>query len=215
MAELKKKNISGAILAGGNASRLNGIAKGKIEAGDGSCIIERLIKQFHAAGINDIVIIANDSKLYQNYGVKVIPDLMTGNGPIGGIQAALVHYKKNTDAVMFVPCDMPKLTAKELLSLKEAFIKTNKPVVFAETPGFFWHPLCAVVHIGLIDIITSSIYNGQLKIRDLWQKIDAEPVPFSDCEAFLNINDFADMEKLANSGSRRSILCSRATAKDK
>ena len=191
-AELK--NIAGAILAGGNASRLGGIAKGSIEVYDGLSIIERLIRELHAADINDIVIAANDSRPYRNCGVKIIPDIRTGCGPIGGIEAALVHFEGRYDAVMFVPCDMPNITAKEFRTLKEAFFGTKNPVVFAKTTGFFWHPLCAVVHIGLKKTISAAIDSGQRTIRDLWQKLNAESVLFSDTGAFMNINDFTDMD---------------------
>jgi molybdopterin-guanine dinucleotide biosynthesis protein A len=192
IAELK--NISAAILAGGNASRLGGIAKGAIEVCSGVCIIERLIKELYAADINDIVIVANDSRPYRNCGVKIIPDIRTGCGPIGGVEAALVHFEGRCDAVMFVPCDMPNISYKELLALKEAFIETHKPVVFAKTTEFFWHPLCAVVHIGLKSTISAAIDSGQRTFRDLWYQMNAESVLFSGTEAFVNINDFADME---------------------
>jgi molybdopterin-guanine dinucleotide biosynthesis protein A len=192
--EKKKKNIAGAILAGGDASRLDGIAKGTIEVGGRVCIIECLIKEFFGAGINDLVIVANDARPYRNYGIKIIPDLRPGNGPIGGIEVALVHFEEKCDAVMFVPCDMPNITAKELLALKEAFVRTNNPVVFAQTAGFFWHPLCAVVHIGLKEMISSAIDDGQRAIRDIWQRINAKALRFSDTGAFMNINNFADME---------------------
>ena len=194
-AELKKKNISGAILAGGKASRLGGIAKGTIEAGNGICVIERLISELYEADLDDIVIVANDTRSYRNCSVKIIPDIRRGYGPIGGIETALTHFKGKSDAVMFVPCDMPNITSGELLALKKGFIETNKPVVFAQTPGFFWHPLCTVVHISLTDMISSSIDSGWRAVGDLWQKIGAEAVQFSDAGAFMNINDFADLEK--------------------
>ncbi len=194
IAEFKKKSIAGAILAGGNAGRLGGIAKGTIELGNGVCIIEKMIKEFCQAGISDIVIIANDSGPYRNCGVNIIPDIRTGFGPVGGIEAALVHFEGKSDAVMFVPCDMPNITAKELLVLKEAFVETNNPVVFSRTTGFFWHPLCVVVHNGLREQISFAIDQGQRKIRDLWKQFNAEDVQFSDADAFLNINDFSDME---------------------
>ena len=194
IAELKKKNIAGAILAGGEAKRLDGVAKGTIEVRNSDCIIERLIKEFYTAGINDIVIVANDSRPYRNSGMKIIPDLRTGNGPIGGIESALVHFDGKCDAVLFVPCDMPNITAKEFIALKKAFVEKKNAVVFAETKGFFWHPLCAIVHIGLKEKISSAIDNNQRTIRDLWTQINAEAVQFSNTGVFVNINDFKDME---------------------
>ena len=191
----KKSVIAGVILAGGNARRLGGIAKGTIEVGEGVSIVEQLIKELARAGVDNIVIASNDSRPYQDSGVKVIPDIRVGTGPIGGIEAGLVHFAGQAEAVMFVPCDMPNITAKEMSALKEAFLETGAPVVFAETAGFFWHPLCAAVHNDMAKEISSAIDRGQRKIRDVWQQVKAVRVQFADETAFLNINNSTDMEK--------------------
>jgi molybdopterin-guanine dinucleotide biosynthesis protein A len=192
--ELNRLEIGGVILAGGEARRLGGIAKGTIEVGKGVSIVERLIKELTKAGINNIVIAANDSKPYQKCGVKVIADIRTGIGPIGGIETGLTYFAGQSDAVMFVPCDMPNITAKEMLALKKAFVETESPVVFAETTGFFWHPLCVVVHNGLKDQISSAIDHGQRKIRNIWQQVKAVSLQFADETAFFNINSSVDMD---------------------
>lgn len=191
---LKRIEIGGVILAGGQARRLGGLAKGRIEVERNVSIVEKLIDEFANAGINSVVIAANDSIPYLHFGVEVISDIRTGIGPIGGIETGLVHFAGLFDAAMFIPCDMPNITYREMTALKKAFIENKKPVVFAQTAGFFLHPLCAVVHIDLIDMVSSAIDSGQRKIRDLWQQLNAEAVQFSDNDAFVNINDFADME---------------------
>jgi molybdopterin-guanine dinucleotide biosynthesis protein A len=191
----KKCVIAGAILAGGNACRIGGIAKGTLKAGDGVSIVERLINEMNHAGVSDIVIIANDPKPYQDYGVKIIADIRKGIGPIGGIEAGLVHFAGKSDAVMFVPCDMPNITAKEMLVLKKPFIEAAAPVVFAETGDFFWHPLCAVVHNGLVKQVSSAIDRGERKIRKVWQQVKAITVEFPDETAFFNINNSTDRDR--------------------
>ena len=193
--KLKKHRIAAVILAGGNARRLGGIAKGAIEVGKGASIIERLLKEFAGANINNIVIAANDSKPYQHFGVEIIADIREGIGPIGGIESGLAHFAGQSDAVMFVPCDMPNISAKEMSALKEGFIETEAPVVFAETAGFFWHPLCAVVHNDLASDISTAIDEGERKIRKFWQQVNADKVLFDDETAFLNINCLADMDR--------------------
>jgi len=196
--ELNKLKIAAAILAGGNSRRLGGLAKGTIKTGNGVSIIDKLIKELAMSDISDIVIVANDSTSYRNYGVKIISDIRVGIGPIGGIEAGLVHFTGQADAVMFVPCDMPNITAKEMSDLKQAFIETDSPVVFAETPGFFLHPLCAIVHNGLKGKISSAIDNGQRKIRDVWRQAKAVTVHFPEKNAFFNINDLADLDRWKN-----------------
>lgn len=191
----KKCVIAGAILAGGNARRIGGIAKGTLKAGGGSSIIERLVNEMKHAGVSDIVIIANDPEPYQDYGLKIIADIREGIGPIGGIEAGLGHFADLADAVMFLPCDMPNITAKEMLVLKKTFVETEAPVVFATVNDFFWHPLCAVVHNGLAKQISSAIDRGERKIRNLWQQIKAERVQFTNETAFLNVNSLADVNR--------------------
>jgi len=195
MLERAGKHVAAAILAGGNARRLGGIAKGTLDRGGGVSIAGRLIKEIAASGIGDIVIVANDSRPYRSCGVNVISDIRTGIGPLGGIEAALVHFAGRADAVMCVPCDMPNLSAGEMSALQRAFVETEKPVVFAETAGFFWHPLCAVVHIGLQGQIASAIDCGMRKIRDVWRQVGAETVRFSQEDAFFNINEVAYLDR--------------------
>jgi molybdopterin-guanine dinucleotide biosynthesis protein A len=193
--ELDRLEIGGVILAGGEARRLSGIAKGTIDIGKGVSIVEQLINELKNAGINNIVIAANDSTPYLHFNLEVLPDIRKGIGPIGGIETGLVHFADKSDAVMFVPCDMPNITSKEMLALIEAFMETEKPVVFAHTAGFFSHPLCAVVHNQLKNQVSSAIDNGQRKVQDIWQQFNAETVPFDDESAFFNINNFEDMHK--------------------
>jgi len=191
----KNYNIAAVILAGGNARRLGGIAKGTIEINNGVSIIDKLIKELVKADINNIVISANDSKPYQDYGVQIIPDINVGIGPIAGIESGLKHFADQSDAVMFIPCDMPNITAKEILALKDAFIKTKASAVFAKTADFLWHPLCAVAHGNLKKEISSAIEHGQRKIRGFWQQVNAMAVQFSDETVFLNINNPTDMNR--------------------
>ena len=191
----KKYAIAGAILAGGNACRIGGLAKGTLRAAGGVSIVERLINEMALAGVNDIVIIANDSKPYQEYGVEIIADIRKNVGPIGGIEAGLNFFAGKCNAVMFVPCDLPRISASQISALKQAFIETMAPAVFATTGDFFWHPLCAVVHNDLAGDISAAIDAGERKIRNIWQQAKAAKVQFDDDAAFFNINSLADMDK--------------------
>jgi molybdopterin-guanine dinucleotide biosynthesis protein A len=169
----KQFNIKGAILAGGKATRMGGVAKGMLADESGQPIIARLINQMHVAGISDIVIAANDPNPYMDLNVQTVPDLKKGMGPIAGIAAVLKHFKDQCDGVMFIPCDVPNITARELIALKEVFIHSTEKVVFAETDEFFWHPLCAVVHNDLADQVVLALNLGQRKVGQLWRQLRA------------------------------------------
>lgn len=191
----KELEIGGVILAGGNANRLGGCAKGVIQVSKGFSIVEKLINEFLKTGIDTIVIAANDPAPYLHFGVEVISDIRPGIGPMGGIESGLMHFTGRFDAVMFVPCDMPNITCREMSALKKAFIENKKPVVFAQTAGFFWHPLCTVVHSNIREQISSVIDSGQRKVQDIWRKLDVIKVQFDDEAAFFNINSFTDLDK--------------------
>ncbi len=190
----EKCTIAAAILAGGKASRLGGLAKGTLDIAGGQTIIDRLVRELTQGGAEEIIISANDATPYGRYGKRIVADITKGAGPVGGIEAALVHLGGRCDAVIFVPCDMPAITAREISKLKEAFLAGETPVVYAETGDYFWQPLCAVVHNGLADKVSAAIRDGVRSVRDLWCRLGAATVHFENDAAFMNVNSPADLD---------------------
>lgn len=186
--------IGACVLAGGKARRLRGVAKGALEAAGGPSIIERLIEELDRAGVEEIIISTNDPLHYRDCGRTIVADLRRGVGPLGGIEAALAYFKGRSDAVIFLPCDVPAITAKEIGALKKDFLRAEAGVVFAESGKDFWHPLCAVVHHGSLRDISAAIDRGQRSVREVWRRLGAQPVHFENEAAFLNINTPEDLE---------------------
>lgn len=191
-----KDRFAAAILAGGKATRFSGIAKGNIKLKNDATIIQRLINELLRAECSEIIIIANDSSPYISYGIEVIPDLQKGLGPVGGIETALTYYLDKYDATMFLPCDLPAITALEIAQLKDFYLNTNAKVVYAKTK--IAHPLCAVVNNSLLDKVSELIKNGERKMLNIWVKLDAETVCFENEQSFTNINTSTDMENYHN-----------------
>lgn len=207
VTKAKQIVLSGAILAGGSASRLGGIQKGLLKNENGCTIIGRLIGEFQQAGISEIILSANDPAPYKDLGLVTVPDNRRGAGPIAGVAAALRYFTGRCDGVLFVPCDLPCLTAAELDALKEAFLRTDAEIVYARTADFFCHPLCAVVHIGAAARIVSALKSGQTKVRDIWSRLQAEPVIFAQGRAFMNINTFPDIDRWRKDLDEQKSLC--------
>jgi molybdenum cofactor guanylyltransferase len=191
--KLEKNRIAVAILAGGNAKRLGGIAKGNIEVAPKTTIINRLIAELNSAGLNEIVIVANNAKPYRQYEKPIISDIRLGIGPLGGIESALDCYKDKFTATLFLPCDLPKITAKEISTLIDQFIKSSSQIVFAKTAQNNFHPLCAVVQNSLLKDISAAIDAGIRKVREIWVQHNAVPVIFPDESVFLNVNSKEDL----------------------
>jgi molybdopterin-guanine dinucleotide biosynthesis protein A len=187
--------ISGAILAGGEARRLGRVAKGSIEVAPGVSLVRRLVCELARAGIMDTIVVANDADAYAGCGCETVPDLRRGIGPLGGVEAALSHFTGRSDATLLVPCDLPLFSAGEAGALVDAFTGGTAPLVFAHTGVFFGHPLCAVIHNGLLPQIAAAIDAGERALRGVWQRVGAQAVPFGDETPFLNINTPEDLEK--------------------
>jgi len=189
------QRFAGAVLAGGEARRLGGMAKGTIES-DGVSLVARLIDELRQAGVMDVLLVANDPRPYRKVGVEIVSDLHPGIGPLGGIEAALTALADRADATVIAPCDMPCLRAREMTALMAAFGATDAPGVCARTGGFFWHPLCAVVHNDLAAKVSQAIDAGRHAVHEVWQSLGVRPVDFDDENPFTNINTPGDLAAL-------------------
>ena len=203
----KQLNIKGAILAGGRATRMSGIVKGMLLDKTGQSIIENLLNEMRLAGISDIIIAANDPSPYMGFNVEIVPDQRKDVGPIAGIESSLLYFRDQCDGVLFMPCDMPNITAREMITLKEAFSHSKIGIVQAETSSFFCHPLCAVVHNEMTSQIVGAIDYGQKKVQELWHQLEAERVKFSDLAAFMNMNTLSDVNHWRESKNEKKNLC--------
>ena len=183
------------LLAGGRARRYGGRAKGLLDSGQATAMIDRLISQVTAAGISRIVIVANDAAAYANYGCEVIGDLRRDIGPLGGIEAALAHFTGKAEAVLILPTDLPGLGADEIRTLATAYAESPQKIAVAATGKDSWHPLCAIVDVGLLDEISAAIDRGERRPWELWRRLGAAVVDFGQTHAFFNINSPADLRR--------------------
>ena len=107
---------TGVILAGGNASRYGGAAKG-LERVGGRRIIDRVVEAL-APAVDDLLLVANDPEAGRWIpGVRCVGDIRPGLGSLGGIHAALVQAGS---PVVLVAWDMPFVPTGLLAALRDA-----------------------------------------------------------------------------------------------
>ena len=194
MSNKGKHFLSAAILAGGEASRLNGLVKGKIVLPCGQTIIEHLLSELALVSLREVIIVANDANHYVNYGRKVIPDLQKGLGPLAGIASALTYYANIHQATLFLPCDLPYISALEINALKNFYCNSDVPIVHAKTR--IAHPLCAIVSNSLLGAICASIDCGERNVSAVWRKLGCAALAFADEKPWVNINTPTDLNAL-------------------
>jgi molybdopterin-guanine dinucleotide biosynthesis protein A len=182
---------SGAILAGGQATRFGGRDKSALLV-DGRAILDHQIAAL-APAVDDVLIVGGAR--------ATIHDIVPGCGPLGGLHAALTAARG--DAVLLVACDMPYLStpfAAYLLSLAaEADI-----VVPQSERGY--HPLCAVYTRACLEPAAARLADRRLKMRELVSSMRTRVVPVDEIRQFgdpdrllANVNtpaDYADLEAL-------------------
>jgi molybdopterin-guanine dinucleotide biosynthesis protein A len=197
--------ISAAILAGGRATRLGGADKASLLVG-GRRIVERQLAAL-AAVSGDIRIVAGDGGRYADLGVRVVPDLIAGAGPLGGLHAALVDARHAR--VLVLACDLPFVSAAllERLAAESGIPGENERVdaVVPRTPRGL-EPLCAVYRKDCADRVRARIARGELRMTALLADLHVRELgrdvlaPYDGEALFENVNTPHDYARARGRG---------------
>ena len=192
--------ISAIILAGGLATRMNGLNKGLVPLYNTPLISFVIAKLKDVT--DDLMISANrDITAYEAYGYLVISDKIKDEngeqiGPLGGFHAGLSAAKH--ELVLFAPCDMPNLPPNLASRLMRTLQETKAEICVVTANGDTIPVLCLCKKC-VLPSLTAYIAQGGRKVS-AWQKSQKYiEVDFSDCsDAFVNLNtpqDLADFEQ--------------------
>src|SRR3954449_1283284 len=102
-AAIDARQVSAAILAGGEASRYGGTDKGSLLVGGRRIIDRQLAALSSVAG--EILIVSNHRERYADLPIPVIPDAVLAAGPMGGLMSAL--QAATAPWVLVLACDLP------------------------------------------------------------------------------------------------------------
>nr|VFK15573.1 MAG: molybdenum cofactor guanylyltransferase [Candidatus Kentron sp. LFY] len=194
-----KNDITGVILAGGQAKRMGGRDKGLIDLAR-KAMIEHAIVTLRPQ-VEALIISANrNSKIYERFGYPVVPDVMGGYfGPLAGMASSMQYAK--TPYIVTVPCDSPLVPSNLAERLYVAMDKARANISVAYD-GKRIQPVFALLESPLWPSIIDFLGAGDRKI-DLWYAGHRTALAdFSDRpEAFLNVNtpeDKTALEKKIN-----------------
>ncbi|MCU1336833.1 MAG: transporter related [Bryobacterales bacterium] len=169
------------MLAGGQSSRM-GQDKALLPW-KGATLVQSVAQEvLQAAGS---VTLIGTPEVYGNLGFPVIPDLIAGCGPLGGLHAALSATSAEWNLV--VACDMPSVTHELLEELLAAAEQSGADALVPETPDGL-EPLCAVYHARLLPAVESAIQSKLLTMHDFVSTIRARLWPAPDASVFRNMN---------------------------
>lgn len=151
-----RSSTNGFVLAGGKSTRM-GRDKALL-AWHGRTLLEHMI---------DLISSATD--FVRVIGRDEFPDLIAGQGPLGGILTAL--HVSETDANLVVAVDLPLLTPDFLKYFQERLEKSLRAIVACRIEDRY--PLCLGVRTSLLPRIQNRVEEGRLSIQSLIE--DNEP----------------------------------------
>jgi len=193
-------DVTGALVAGGRASRLGGAVKGLLRV-DGETLAARSLRLFDDLFAAALVV-ANEPAPYAALGVPVVGDAIPGKGAPGGLHAALLAAP--TPWVFAAACDMPFLSrpAIDLLASRRA----GAAAVVPRWQGRF-EPLHALWSRSCLPLLEAALRGGDPSLQSLVRLVDAVVVEEEtwrsvdpDGLAFENVNTAEDAARFGLSG---------------
>ena len=189
--------VTGVLLAGGNSSRMG--RNKALMALAGRRLVDRAMAVL-AGLFDDLLMVTNSPDLYAGLGIRMVPDLVTGKGALGGIHSAVLHAA--APHCLVVACDMPFLNADVLRYLVDQ--RAEYDVVVPNVDGRP-QPLHAVYGKACLQPIARRLESDRLHVVGFYpdvrvREVAAEELAAFDPEglSFRNLNtpeEFADAER--------------------
>jgi len=147
------EKINGIILSGGKSSRM-GEDKALLKVG-AKTLIEIMIDKLKPF-CDEIVISANETEKYSQFGYKVVPDKFKNSGPLAGIYSSLLE--SNTERNFVISCDLPLVSQNVI----EKIINTNsdKEIILPVTDGKY-HLLCGIYSKSVLERAEEILRKGE------------------------------------------------------
>ena len=195
----------GVILAGGRSSRMGESKAAMIFAGEP--LLRRVVRRI-SGGVDDTLVIGPDELKALVPGVQVIPDVVPGIGPLGGLYTAL---RSTTAARLFlVACDMPFVQPRLIRAMLAASIANRAAeavILGTQSDRSRLQPLHAVYTSACLPVVERALVSADHSLRSLLSHLavfmmDAETERHQDPQGLsaYNINtpdDWAEALRLA------------------
>jgi molybdopterin-guanine dinucleotide biosynthesis protein A len=192
--------VTGLILAGGQARRMDGVDKGLL-ALCGRPLVAHVAARL-APQVNTVMVSANrNAQTYGAYGCVVADDPAFGEwqGPLAGVSAGLARAR--SEWLVTVACDMPFLPVDLVARLAGAVAEHEATAAVAMVGGRPI-PVCMFVPVRVAADLAAWLSDGSdRKVAHWLARIGCIEVGFDDvADAFVNINTPDDLARAATHG---------------
>ena len=183
----KDGRLAAAILAGGRASRMDGVNKGTLVIGQ-TAIIDRQLETLREVA-DDIFVVGRSDISWTSRGLGVIPDEIPNAGPLGGIYTAIV--RSPCERTLVVACDMPFLSGA---LLRELAAVNDADLVIPRHAGRY-EPLCAIYSRACADDIRDRLARGMNEASTIPTGLRVTEIDVDNDRFFVNVNTPHDYER--------------------
>ena len=183
--------FTGVILAGGQASRMDGQDKGLIELA--GCPMVQYVLDALTGQVGQIIINANRNReIYGHYACPVIADEFEGyNGPLAGMASCMRAVK--TPYMVTSPCDSP-FVPKDLVERLYLQLMRQDADISVAHDGKRMQPVFVLMKTSLLESMLDYLHAGERKIDKWFEKHKLAVTDFSDKpDTFININTKDDL----------------------
>jgi molybdopterin-guanine dinucleotide biosynthesis protein A, proteobacterial len=197
---ITKPNVTGVILAGGQARRMDGEDKGLITL-NGRPMIQHVLEAIRPQ-VDYILINANRNlDIYAQYECPVIKDEFDGYcGPLAGMASCLRVV--NTPIMVTAPCDSPFVPENLVDRLYRQLLKEDAGISVAHD-GVRLQPVFSMMRTDLLGSMLEFLQEGERKIDKWFARHKLAIADFSDRpDTFININTRVDLTMIESKLNR-------------
>ncbi len=195
---MKQQNkVTGVVLAGGLARRMNKQDKGLILYRN-KPLVTYALKALSSVAEKVYINANRNLNEYNQFDYEVISDRTDSfDGPLAGILSAMSQAL--TEILLVIPCDSPLIKAAHLEKLLIEIDKEETEIAVAYD-GQRIQPVFLALKTSLKNSLNNYLLEGNRKI-DVWlQQHQLTQVDFSEnAEIFLNINTMSELDALEKS----------------
>jgi molybdopterin-guanine dinucleotide biosynthesis protein A len=175
------------ILAGGRSRRFGSDKARALIAG--VPLITRVAEAISRAAL-PVTVVAARQDAYSDLGLRTIPDIVPGQGPLGGLWTALAHH--GGEGWTFVcACDWLGIRPEWIALLLAKRRPGAQAVLLATEPA---QPLFGLYHASVRDLTEQRVRKGRLAMADFLRAIDVMTIPApEDWPHAVNLNRPSDL----------------------
>ena len=186
--------VTGVILAGGLARRMNNQDKGLVLF-KGQPMVSYAIAAMSAVADQTLINANRNIQEYQKFGFPVVSDLTDSfDGPLAGVLTAM--YFAKTGLLLVMPCDSPLVKANHLQKLLTTRAEHDADVAVA-VDGVRLHPVFLAIKSDLKQSLQDYLHSGQRKMETWLEQQKLVKADFSnEQEVFVNVNSLSELSGL-------------------